>query len=200
MADVTLPPSAARLARDLEQATARYGDGGARADVDVLRRIGRPDACPADLLPWLAWGWRAPWIEDDTDAQRALTALALELARAAGTPGAVLDAVRVLYPAAELREWPRRHLAQLSVPAAAGAAEVQALLRLIHHTARVSVHVGVVGVGVTLAGHLRLAAGAGAAAVAEVAEARLRTAAPFGGGLYLVAGIGAAAVAEVRQS
>ena len=56
-----LPPATTPLLRAAEQATARIGDIGL-----PLGDLWNPASCPAEFLPWLAWGlsidfWDADW-------------------------------------------------------------------------------------------------------------------------------------------
>jgi phage tail P2-like protein len=80
-----LPPNATPLERALEAVGARIVDISAPADIDD------PMTCPAELLPWLAWGlsvdtWDADWSEAD---KRAAVAGSIELHRRKGTRASV---------------------------------------------------------------------------------------------------------------
>jgi phage tail P2-like protein len=81
MMNSLLPPNATPLERALEVAGGRIVDVNAPADIDD------PMTCPAELLPWLAWGlsvdtWDAGWTEAD---KRAAVAGSIELHRRKGT-------------------------------------------------------------------------------------------------------------------
>ncbi len=102
MAEVLLPPNATELERVLEQSTARLAQAPA-----PLRELWRPEACPAGLLPWLAWGlsvdeWDPDWPEE---VKRGAIAESVELHRRKGTVWAVkavLDRIGALYDLTEL--------------------------------------------------------------------------------------------------
>jgi phage tail P2-like protein len=97
-----LPPNATRLERGLEQATARIG-----AVPVSLRPLWDPQACPLDLLPWLAWAvgveeWDASWPEA---YKREVVATARDIRHKKGTPGAIQRALAALgHPNARLIE------------------------------------------------------------------------------------------------
>jgi len=85
MMNSLLPPNATPLERALEAVGARIVDISAPADIDD------PLTCPAELLPWLAWGlsvdtWDADWSEAD---KRAAVAGSIELHRRKGTRASV---------------------------------------------------------------------------------------------------------------
>ena len=85
-----LPANATALERRLEQVLARI------EQIDVpVRDLWNPAACPAALLPWLAWAlsvdtWRSDWPET---TKRAVIAAAPQVHRLKGTLGAVRRAV-----------------------------------------------------------------------------------------------------------
>lgn len=86
-----LPPNATAAEHRLEQATARLGELPT-----PLRDLWNADACPAHLLPWLAWAlqvdiWDNSWSEDD---QRAVIRGAITVHRRKGTPWAIRRAVK----------------------------------------------------------------------------------------------------------
>lgn len=88
-----LPPNATPQEHALDDATARIG-----AVPTPIRELWNPDTCPADLLPWLAWGWHVTdlegWRLADTPAKRRqLLARAIALHRKKGTPWAVKEAL-----------------------------------------------------------------------------------------------------------
>ncbi len=64
MPDHLLPPNATAQEIALDGATARIGEVPT-----PLRDVWNPDACPTELLPWLAWAfgvdeWDADWPDD----------------------------------------------------------------------------------------------------------------------------------------
>lgn len=89
-----LPPNATPQERALDDATARIG-----AVPTPIRDLWNPDACPADLLPWLAWalhvtdleGWR---LADTPEKRRAILRRAIALHRKKGTPWAIKEALK----------------------------------------------------------------------------------------------------------
>lgn len=98
-----LPPTSTALERALEQATARIGG----IDVDLPRRLWDPWTCPADMLPWLAWGlsmdsWDNRWPEA---VRRQRVASAIEIQRRKGTAQSVFDVVDSFGGALVLKEW-----------------------------------------------------------------------------------------------
>lgn len=78
------------------------------SDVPVaLRDLWNPEACPVELLPWLAWSlsvetWNPAWPEH---IKRGVVASAVETARRKGTKQSVLDAISALGAQAVLVEW-----------------------------------------------------------------------------------------------
>ncbi len=98
-----LPPTSTALERALEQATARV----AGINVDLPRRLWNPWTCPADMLPWLAWGlsmdsWDNRWPEA-VRRQRVASAIAIQ--RRKGTAQSVFDVVDSFGGALALKEW-----------------------------------------------------------------------------------------------
>lgn len=98
-----LPPTSTALERALEQASARIGD----IDVDLPTRLWNPATCPADMLPWLAWGlsmdsWDNRWPEP-VRRQRVASAIAIQ--RRKGTAKSVFDVVDSFGGALVLKEW-----------------------------------------------------------------------------------------------
>lgn len=113
-----LPPNTTPLERALE--------AGAQPEVLVTPAgaIDDPATCPADLLPWLAWGlsvdtWDADWSEAD---KRAAIAGSIEMHRRKGTRLSVETVVARFDRLARLVEWheatPRRapHTFDIVVP------------------------------------------------------------------------------------
>lgn len=102
MAAILLPPNASELERDIEQSMALYGD----EREPLVDRLWRPEECPVDLLPWLAWGlgvrrWDATW---PVDVRRGVVAGAIDQHRVRGTIGAVkaaLDDIGAVYDIVE---------------------------------------------------------------------------------------------------
>lgn len=97
-----LPPNARPLEHALASATARIG-----AIPTPLTELVRPDAIPASILPWLAWGlsikrWRPSWNEAQ---RRTATAQAIPNAKIRGSRAAA-DAVIADYdPRITLTLW-----------------------------------------------------------------------------------------------
>lgn len=102
MAASLLPPNASDFERALEAATARI------ADIYFnLRKLWRPDTCPVDLLPWLAWAlsldsWSSDWPEA---VKRERVRRALEIARQKGTAASVRAVVESFGGQVAIREW-----------------------------------------------------------------------------------------------
>ncbi len=85
-----LPQNATGPELAIEQAIA-----GADGIPVALRDLWRPDACPANLLPWLAWAmsvdeWEPSWPES---RKRDVIARSVTIHRRKGTVGAVRDAI-----------------------------------------------------------------------------------------------------------
>ena len=100
MSDHLLPPNASPAERDISRAIDR-------AVPTPVSDVWRPDACPAQLLPWLAWAltvdeWDTGW----TDAQkRDVIKNSIEVHRTKGTIGAVRHAIAALGLRASVQEW-----------------------------------------------------------------------------------------------
>lgn len=97
-----LPPGSTDLEHAIEQAAARGADIAVR-----LRDLWSPDRCPAELLPWLAWGlsldnWSSDWTEG---IKRARVRQAIPIARRKGTAAAVRSAVASFGGSVAIREW-----------------------------------------------------------------------------------------------
>lgn len=97
-----LPPNAAKLERDLEQLSHRL-DGVA----DPVGTLWDAQACPAHLLPYLAWGfsvevWDTHWPEHN---RRQALVNAVQVHRTKGTLGSVKRALATLGFETEIREW-----------------------------------------------------------------------------------------------
>lgn len=118
MADL-LPPNATRLERALAASTARIAD----VPVDLAPLLD-PATCPAELLPWLAWGesvdiWETGW----TDAmKRQAIADSILLHRRKGTRWAVETVLARIDALAQVVEWHEaqpqldRHTFEIRVP------------------------------------------------------------------------------------
>jgi phage tail P2-like protein len=111
MSDSLLPPNATTLERALEAATLRID-----AIPVPLRTLWNPDAIPAALLPWLAWGlsvdnWDPTWTEA---RKRAVVAASIDVHQHKGTVGAMLTALSALDYNAKLVEW--HHTAPRGTP------------------------------------------------------------------------------------
>lgn len=97
-----LPPNASQLERALESAISRF------ADLPVsLRALVRPDTCPIELLPYLAWAlsidsWSSEWPEE---VKRARVRYAIDIQRRKGTAESVRTVVESFGGAVALREW-----------------------------------------------------------------------------------------------
>lgn len=98
-----LPPTSTALERAIEQAAARVED----IDIDLPRRLWDPWNCPADMLPWLAWGlsmdsWDNRW---PVGVRRQRVASAIAIQRRKGTAQSVFDVVDSFGASLVLREW-----------------------------------------------------------------------------------------------
>lgn len=90
MSETLLPDNATAQEIALDLATSRIGD----VAVDI-RAVMNPQACPAHLLPWLAWAlsvdeWDAEWTEE---TKRAAVAASVGVHRRKGTRAAVRAAI-----------------------------------------------------------------------------------------------------------
>ncbi|RYM55409.1 Bacteriophage P2-related tail formation protein [Serratia quinivorans] len=97
-----LPPNASQQARALEGAMRHVGD----VLFDV-RDVKNPDACPAALLPWLAWEFGVTWWDDAWTAQqkRDVIKSAAAVNKKRGTPGAVKQALASVDRLIDVIEW-----------------------------------------------------------------------------------------------
>lgn len=97
-----LPPNSLPLERALESVIAeRFG-----IPVDVAA-LWNPQTCPAELLPWLAWGlsvdlWDADWSEA---VKRAAIADAIPFQKRKGTPASLRLVLDRFDPLIRLVEW-----------------------------------------------------------------------------------------------
>lgn len=101
MMNSLLPPNATAFERALEAGAGRI------VDLDLPADAYNPMACPAALLPWLAWGlsvdtWDTDWSEAD---KRAAVAGSIELHRRKGTPKSVEIVLARFDQLARLVEW-----------------------------------------------------------------------------------------------
>ncbi|MCG7349290.1 phage tail protein I [Sphingomonas sp. ACRSK] len=97
-----LPPNATPLERALEQGVAQLGEVPY-----PLELLWDPQACPAELLPWLAWGlsvdsWDAEWTEQD---RRDAVSNSISLHRIKGTPASIKSVLARFDQLLELIEW-----------------------------------------------------------------------------------------------
>ncbi len=100
-----LPPNATQLERDLEATTARTSDLPA-----PMRNLWNSQACPANLLPWLAWALSVDeWNPDWSDIQkRSAIEKTVEVHRIKGTIGAVRKAIDALGIDVRVQEWSKQ--------------------------------------------------------------------------------------------
>lgn len=102
MTGTILPPNSSRFERAIEASMA------AALDIDFpLRHLWNPASCPADLLPWLAWGvsidfWNPDWTEAE---KRAAIAGAIEQQRRKGTRASLRAVLDRFDPMIEIVEW-----------------------------------------------------------------------------------------------
>lgn len=96
-----LPPNAKAQERALETAL--------RADIDLsaIGTLWDPASCPADLLPFLAWGlaishWDSTWTEQE---KRDAIAAAIPFHFRKGTRGAVEEVLARFHPLLTIVEW-----------------------------------------------------------------------------------------------
>lgn len=97
-----LPPNATVLERSLATAAGHAGDVPV-----IVREVWNADACPAELLPWLARAvsvdvWDPQW---SAAQKRTVIKSSLSVHRKKGTIGAVLEALRALGFSARVQEW-----------------------------------------------------------------------------------------------
>lgn len=168
-----LPPNATSLDRNLEASTARLGS----VDLSPISGLWNPspildppnpypDACPADLLPWLAWAeqvdeWSSTWSEA---VQRAVIKAQRSVRRTRGTKQSVLNAVEALSGSASIREWweytPKRTPHTFDIVIAGGDGYVQtelqeSMFRAIDRNKPARSHY-TLGVGLTAAAELNV--------------------------------------------
>lgn len=117
-----LPPNATSTERALELAM-RAG-----IDLSAVGTLWNPATCPADVLPFLAWGlaishWDVDWSEAE---KRAAVAAAIPFHQIKGTRAAVEDILARFHPLLSIVEWwqanPRRdpHTFEVRAPAGPG--------------------------------------------------------------------------------
>lgn len=117
-----LPPNATGAERALELAM-RAG-----IDLSAVGTLWNPATCPADVLPFLAWGlaishWDADWSEAE---KRAAVAAAIPFHQIKGTRAAVEEVLARFHPLLSIVEWwqanPRRdpHTFEVRAPAGPG--------------------------------------------------------------------------------
>lgn len=104
MTDATtlLPSSATALERAVAAADARISD-----TPTPLRDVWNPYACPADILPWLAYAYAVDEWDDkwSVEIKREVIARSLEIKRIKGTPGGVQRALEAMGLPAQIQEW-----------------------------------------------------------------------------------------------
>lgn len=96
-----LPPNATAAERALEDAML------ARIDLSVVGTLWNPSTCPAEVLPFLAWGlaishWDTSWSEAQ---KRAEVAEAIPFHKIKGTRAAVEQVLARFHPLLTLVEW-----------------------------------------------------------------------------------------------
>lgn len=117
-----LPPNATSAERALE-VSMRSG-----IDLSAVGDLWNPATCPADVLPFLAWGlaisqWDAEWTEAE---KRAAVADAIPFHQRKGTRAAVEEVLGRFHPLLTITEWwqanPRRepHTFEVRAPAGPG--------------------------------------------------------------------------------
>jgi phage tail P2-like protein len=138
-----LPPNSTGLERGLEAAAARV------SSVPIpVPQLWDPWACPAELLPWLAWGLSIDtWDPDWTELQkRQETARAIEIQRRKGTPATIEAVLARRDELLELVEWfqaepqldPHRFEVRLPLGLGGGARSTAAFAdRLVREISRV---------------------------------------------------------------
>ena len=97
-----LPSSATALERAVAAADARISD-----TPTPLRDVWNPYACPADILPWLAFAYAVDEWDDkwSVEIKREVIAKSLEIKRTKGTPGGVQRALEAMGLPAQIQEW-----------------------------------------------------------------------------------------------
>lgn len=117
-----LPANATRAERALEAAM-RCG-----IDLSAVGTLWNPETCPADVLPFLAWGlaishWNPEWTEAE---KRAAIMAAIPFHQVKGTRAAVEEILERFHPLLEIVEWwqanpPRApHTFEVRAPAGPG--------------------------------------------------------------------------------
>ncbi len=96
-----LPPGKSVLERGLEASIDRT------IDVVAVGELWNPETCPAEVLPWLAWGlaidrWNADWTEAE---KRAAIADAIRFQRIKGTRASIDEVIESFHPLLECVEW-----------------------------------------------------------------------------------------------
>lgn len=102
MSDTLLPPNSTPLERDTARLFQRLTDLPT-----PLAPLWRPDDCPAELLPWLAWSlsidtWKPYWSEA---VKRQRIRDAIPIHRRRGTAAAVRQVVEAFGAGVAMREW-----------------------------------------------------------------------------------------------
>jgi phage tail P2-like protein len=177
MADL-LPPNATALERALATATARIEDVPIPLDPLI-----DPATCPAELLPWLAWGesvdiWDTGWNEA---TKREAIAGSILLHRRKGTRWAVETVLARVDALAELVEWHRAqpplpvHTFEIRIPIDAASGD-RALASVAEHIVRDVTRVKPLREHMTVVQSLQAALEASVHAVARVLLARHDTA------------------------
>lgn len=97
-----LPPNSTAL----EQRLAAVGATTADLPV-IIRDLWSPEACPLELLPWLAWAWSADeWSDTWSERQkRDVVKGAIAVQRRKGTIGAVRESLAALGLSIRVQEW-----------------------------------------------------------------------------------------------
>ncbi|MGE5509932.1 MAG: phage tail protein I [Bacteroidota bacterium] len=129
-----LPPNATEMEQAMSATSRRL--------LDIprpLRELWRPETCPVEQLPWLAWAlsvdvWNPEWSEA---RKRAVIAASVDVHRHKGTRYAIRKALEALDVGCTIQEWfeyggePYRFRISFNVPAgqALSAADVDAVYR-----------------------------------------------------------------------
>ena len=97
-----LPQNATAAERALSEAIARVSSVPV-----VVRQVWNPDACPAEILPWLAWAFSVDeWDPAWTDAQkREVIRQSVKIHSKKGTVEAVKTAVNAIFGTSTVLEW-----------------------------------------------------------------------------------------------
>ncbi|WP_167374138.1 phage tail protein I [Bathymodiolus platifrons methanotrophic gill symbiont] len=102
MSESLLPPNAIAQERILEEVV------GQGTDLPIpIRDLWKPESCPAELLPWLAWALSVDeWDSDWPDLiKRSVIEQSVAIHRKKGTVHSVRRALEILGVQVELREW-----------------------------------------------------------------------------------------------